>query len=149
MSGEASGELHRDGCPHPDGQPSDRSRAEQAYLQDLVEVLLQHPGGLRRWSVMRAIRTRRENTGEELSLKFEDEVERVFRRRCADESGKEGTGEKNRCEPGNAVFYRPKDKAGEVWAVHRDRVVHNTRTRDQKLPGVRRTWGIPPASPAA
>lgn len=89
------------------------NRADKPILIELVSVLSATPAGLRRWSVMRAIRKLRENAMREISQKFEDEVERTFRRYCADADNS-----KTRiCAAEDALFYRPKEKAGEVWAV--------------------------------
>jgi hypothetical protein len=98
------------------------SEAERTNLVDLIQVLLPNPGGLRRWSIMRAIRLRRETRDGAISLKLEDEIERVFRKFCAGEPPPKGL--KTRCAPEDALFHRPKEKAGEVWAVnpHRARV---------------------------
>lgn len=76
---------------------------DQQILGELLKVLRPHPGGLRRWSVMRAIRADRSRASRPVSLKFEAEVERVFKASCT------GSG---------ALFYRPEGKAGEVWAAH-------------------------------
>ena len=90
-----------------------RLRADHLILGELIKVLTPHPGGLRRWSVMRAIRKERENAAREIPQKFEDEVERTFRRFCAD-SGDAKTGTRTAKD---ALFYRPKEKAGEVWGL--------------------------------
>jgi hypothetical protein len=85
-----------------------RTRHDRTLLNDLVAVLEANPAGLRRWSVMRAMRTRRERAGHEITLKFEDEIERLFREYCVTEPPRE-----NETRP----FFKPKEKAGEVWAV--------------------------------
>lgn len=85
-----------------------RKRYDRTLMKDLIDVLEENPKGLRRWSVMRATRTRRERAGHEITLKFEDEVERLFREYCVSDPPRE-----NETRP----FYKPKDKAGEVWAV--------------------------------
>jgi len=85
-----------------------RQRYDRTLLNDLIAVLEANPAGLRRWSVMRAMRTRRERAGHEITLKFEDEIERLFREYCITEPPRE-----NDTRP----FFKPKEKAGEVWAV--------------------------------
>jgi hypothetical protein len=62
---------------------------------------------------MRAMRTRRARSGHEITPKFEDEVERMFREYCASEPPRE-----NETRP----FFKPKEKAGEVWAVDSTRL---------------------------
>lgn len=83
-----------------------RSHLDRALLMDLLAVLEAAPRGLRRWSVMRALRDRRMRTGHDVALKFEDDVERLFRQFCAVDAASE-------VKP----FFRPRDTAGEVWAV--------------------------------
>jgi len=81
---------------------------DQQMVAELVKVLSLHPGGLRRWSVMRAIRAERARTSRPVSLKFEAEVERVFKAACGSDTD-------------GSLFYKPEGKAGEVWAVHAGR----------------------------
>jgi hypothetical protein len=94
-----------------------KSRTDQIVVEELLKVLEKVPGGLRRWSVMRAIRTERERASVDVSQKFEDEIERVFRRFCADY----GDSKSRTCSAADALFHRPREKAGEVWAVYPDR----------------------------
>ncbi len=100
----------------PNRETYQHHRVKQSLLHDLIAVLEANPNGLRRWSVMRAMRTRRERAGHEITPKFEDEVERAFRRHCAGDSTRGAAG------VGAELFHRPKEKAGEVWAVYPDRV---------------------------
>ena len=51
--------------------------------------------------------------GHEITLKFEDEVERLFREYCVNDPPRE-----NETRP----FFKPKDTAGEVWAVDAQRL---------------------------
>jgi len=92
-------------------------RSDQPILSELIKVLAPHPGGLRRWSVMRAIRKDRESAARDIPQKFEAEVERIFRRFCADA----GDAKTSTCAAKDAFFYRPKEKAGEVWGIIPDR----------------------------
>jgi hypothetical protein len=86
----------------------------RALLNDLIAVLEENPAGLRRWSVMRAMRERRRSAGCEITPKFEDEIERLFREHCVSEPPRDN-------EP--RPFFKPKEKAGEVWAVDPARLV--------------------------
>ena len=91
--------------------------AEHLYLLDLIRVLRPHPAGLRRWSIMRAIRRNREAAGLPIPQKFEDAVERVFRNRCADSENFK----KRETSPEKALFHWPQGKLGGVWAVYPER----------------------------
>jgi hypothetical protein len=105
-----------------------KSCVDQSIVEELITVLAPQRGGLRRWSVMRAIRVIRERDLREIPQKFEDEVERTFRRYCADF----GDGKSRNCTAETALFHRPREKAGEVWAVHVDRAhawLENERSR--------------------
>lgn len=92
-------------------------RTSDAYLRDLIEVLSEQPAGLRRWSVMRTMRERCEFRDRDVPQKFEDEVERTFRNRCVDDAPAGAAKQDNQ----SALFYRPKERAGEVWAVYPER----------------------------
>jgi hypothetical protein len=65
---------------------------------------------------MRAMRKAWESAKQEVSLKFEDEVERNFRHFSADDDCAKSPG-----RTADALFFRPSDKAGEVWAADPDR----------------------------
>lgn len=92
-----------------------KARMERRYVANLIDVLRSHRHGLRRWSVMRAMRARWDDADLPISQKFEDDVERAFRRLCAGaEAFKNGP-----ADDAAAVFYRPEERAGEVWAVRR------------------------------
>ena len=98
-------------------EPVSRKSPDPVILTELRAVLAAHPGGLRRWSVMRAIRKERERTGKDIPHSFEADVERTFRRFCADADKKHG-GE----AAAETFFFRPAEKAGEVWAILRDHI---------------------------
>ena len=95
---------------------SERSRSDIPYVVDLIRVLHTQPAGLRRWSVMRAIRKNREVSNRPIPQKFEDEVERAFRKFCADADPARNGGRPQE----TALFFKPKEKAGEVWAILAD-----------------------------
>lgn len=91
-------------------------RSDTIILTEIHAVLSAHPAGLRRWSVMQAIRKSRSRTGQAIPQNFEAEVERTFRRFCSNVKAKHGDGAAQ-----DALFFRPSETAGEVWAVLRDR----------------------------
>lgn len=97
---------------------SGRQYPDAAILNELIAVLRQHPRGLRRWSVMRAIRNNRSRLSQNIPQKFEEQVERTFRRFCADTT----EAESRICPADAAPFYRPRETAGEVWALYQDRL---------------------------
>lgn len=94
-----------------------REGGDSRILAELVAVLKPHSRGLRRWSVMRAMRDNRMRQSRDIPQKFEDEIERVLRRFCADSPDPTGMG----CAADSAPFYRPRETAGEVWALHCER----------------------------
>jgi hypothetical protein len=88
--------------------------SSDSIVAELIAALAPHPGGLRRWSVMRAIRKKREAVSRDIPLKFEADIERTFRQFCSN-AADAGT---RKIADGDALFYRPAEKAGEVWALH-------------------------------
>ena len=88
--------------------PQDQRAPRPTIVEELVAALAPHPKGLRRWSVMRAIRKSREAVSREIPLKLESDVERTFRQFCRDDGTRTS---------GTALFCRPAEKAGEVWAL--------------------------------
>jgi len=89
----------------------DRRASCPTIVEELVAALAPHPKGLRRWSVMRAIRKNRDAQARDIPLKLEADVERAFRQFCRDD---------NMRASGTALFCRPAEKAGEVWALNAD-----------------------------
>ena len=89
----------------------DRRASCPTIVEELVAALAPHPKGLRRWSVMRAIRKNRDAQARDIPLKLEADVERAFRQLCRDDDMRAS---------GTALFYRPAEKAGEVWALDAD-----------------------------
>lgn len=89
----------------------DQRASRPTIVEEIVAALTPHPKGLRRWSVMRAIRKGREAVSRDIPLKLEADVERAFRRFCRDDEMR---------APGAALFCRPAEKAGEVWALNAD-----------------------------
>lgn len=109
--------LNRDGQPAPAG-PRRRgpyTTPIQPILNELIAVLRPHPRGLRRWSVMKAMRDNRKRHSRDIPNKFEDDIERVFHYFCA------GSPRMLNIAKEIAPFYRPVETAGEVWAMHPER----------------------------
>ena len=94
-----------------------RPSGETATVANIIRALLPHPKGLRRWSVMRVIRNDLRSAARDIPHKLEDDVERAFRHYCASGNGKTVTG----APSGHALFFRPAETAGEVWAAFADR----------------------------
>ncbi len=84
-------------------------KQEAILLDELVAVLTPHPAGLRRWSVMNGVRKARRAASRDIPLKLESDVERIFRRFCANDGAR---------DPGTQRFRRPPETAGEVWALN-------------------------------
>ena len=91
----------------------DRRAPRPTIVEEIVAALAPHPKGLRRWSVMRSIRKNREAVSRDIPLKLEADVERAFRQFCADAAD----ASMRTVAADKALFYRPAEKAGEVWAL--------------------------------
>jgi len=88
--------------------PQNQRAPRPTIVEELVAALAPHPGGLRRWSVMRAIRNSREAVAREIPHKLEADVERAFRQFCRNDGMRSSE---------RTLFCRPAEKAGEVWAL--------------------------------
>jgi hypothetical protein len=85
-----------------------RIATRQTIVEELIAALSPHPRGLRRWSVMRAIRKNRDAISRDIPLKLEADVERAFRQFCRGDGVRDSQ---------SALFCRPAEMAGEVWAL--------------------------------
>ena len=81
---------------------------DDVLLDELVAVLAPAPAGLRRWSVMRAIRKNRQANGRDIPLKMEADIERTFRRYCA------ADGARPSHRPASAAPRKP----ARIWALN-------------------------------
>src|ERR1700712_4935221 len=61
-------------------------KTHEPILGELIAVLRPHAEGLRKWSVMRALRAGRHRSSQDVPQKFEEQIERTFRQFCADPS---------------------------------------------------------------
>jgi enoyl reductase-like protein len=104
-----------------------RAETEHHYLLDLIEVLLPHPAGLRRWAIMRAMRKIHQSAERPISQKFEDEIERVFRNHCGDSANFK----KRKFPPEKALFHWPQGKAAGLWAVYPDKAEAFLKSEDR------------------
>ena len=100
-----------------------QDRLRPTIVEELVAALAPHTKGLRRWSVMRAIRKGREALSREIPLKLEADVERAFRQFCRGDGIRAS---------GTALFCRPAEKAGEVWALDADYAAAETPIREHQ-----------------
>ena len=106
-----SSEAYRDVSQQDEEIVRRRCQGDDVLVVELIKVLRPHPAGLRRWSVMRDIRKARERLSRDIPQKLEADIERAFRRLCTDDAGSRD----------DAIFYRPREKAGEVWASFPER----------------------------
>jgi len=106
--------MDRHSAPSFQTQRSERP-THPTLLGELITVLRPHARGLRRWSVMRAMRDNRKRQSRDIPQKFEEDIERIFRRFCAEDTAT------RICPAESAPFYRPRETAGEVWALHPER----------------------------
>ena len=109
--------------------PPDQRGPRPTVVEELVAALAPHPGGLRRWSVMRTIRKNREAFAREIPLKLEADVERAFRQFCRDDGMRAS---------GTALFCRPAEKAGEVWALN----TPYASARETRVPEIKETIAL-------
>ena len=77
--------------------PQEQRARRPTIVEELVAVLAPHPKGLRRWSVMRAIRKNRDAQARDIPLKLEADVERTFRQFCRNDAMR---------APGLPLFFR-------------------------------------------
>ncbi len=106
-------QRHLPDWPEQSELPRRQKDFNDPILRELIAALKPHPRGLRRWSVIRAIRMDRNRRSRDIPLKFESDVESIFRKFSADAIDAHA----RVCPVETAPFCRPHNTAGEVWAL--------------------------------